>query len=48
VLVQIRDAFDEAPIILRELIADGIDVYECRPIVPTLESLFLDAVRSVG
>ena len=38
------DARSDAPALLRELLGDGIDVYECRPISATLEELFLEAV----
>ena len=32
------------PDILRALLGNGIDVYECRPVTPTLEDLFVDVV----
>lgn len=38
------DAQSEAPTLLRALLTEGIDVYECRPLAPTLEELFLEAV----
>ena len=38
------DAQAEAPTLLRDLLSDGIDVYECRPLPATLEELFLEAV----
>jgi ABC-2 type transport system ATP-binding protein len=38
------DARSDAPALLRTLLAEGIDVYECRPLSATLEELFLDAV----
>jgi ABC-2 type transport system ATP-binding protein len=38
------DAQAEAPALLRALLSDGIDVYECRPLPATLEELFLEAV----
>lgn len=38
------DARSDAPALLRALLGDGIDVYECRPISATLEELFLEAV----
>ncbi len=38
------DARSDAPALLRALLDDGIDVYECRPISATLEELFLEAV----
>jgi ABC-2 type transport system ATP-binding protein len=38
------DAHAEAPALLRALLSDGIDVYECRPLPATLEELFLEAV----
>ena len=40
------DARSEAPALLRALLADGIDVYECTPISVTLEELFLEAVKT--
>jgi ABC-2 type transport system ATP-binding protein len=40
------DARFHAPALLRGLLADGIDVYECTPLSATLEDLFLEAVRS--
>ncbi len=42
------DAKAGAPALLRALLADAVDVYECRPIQPTLEELFLDAVGEGG
>ncbi len=39
------DARSEAPALLRALLTDGIDVYECRPLSATLEELFLEAVE---
>jgi ABC-2 type transport system ATP-binding protein len=38
------DARSDAPALLRTLLAEGIDVYECRPLSATLEELFLEAV----
>ncbi|HET8568937.1 MAG TPA: ABC transporter ATP-binding protein [Candidatus Limnocylindria bacterium] len=40
------DAQRDAPALLRALLAGGVDVYECRPVAPTLEQLFLEAVRA--
>ena len=45
VLVGVADPFAEIPDLLRSLLVEGFDVYECRPIQPTLEMLFLDVVR---
>jgi ABC-2 type transport system ATP-binding protein len=45
VLVETSDPQREAPPILERLLAGGIAVYECTPIQPTLEDLFLEAVR---
>lgn len=42
------DAREGAPALLRALLAEGVDVYECRPIQPTLEELFLDAVSETA
>jgi ABC-2 type transport system ATP-binding protein len=39
------DARAEGPALLRTLLTDGVDVYECRPLAATLEELFLEAVR---
>ena len=39
------DATKEAPDLLRALLAQGIDVYECTPMTATLEDLFLEAVQ---
>jgi ABC-2 type transport system ATP-binding protein len=39
------DARSEAPSLLRALLSDGVEVYECRPLPATLEELFLEAVR---
>jgi ABC-2 type transport system ATP-binding protein len=38
------DAKSEAPALLRLLLDSGLDVYECRPLAPTLEELFLQVV----
>lgn len=46
VLVPMADPMLEAPGLLRGLLADGLDLYEARPVEPTLESLFLDLVRA--
>ncbi len=45
VLIALDEPFDATPSLLRSLLIEGIDVYECRPIRPTLEMLFLDVVR---
>ncbi|HEY6957960.1 MAG TPA: ABC transporter ATP-binding protein [Candidatus Limnocylindria bacterium] len=39
------DARKEAPALLRALLADGLDVYECTPVSASLEELFLEAVK---
>jgi len=39
------DARSDAPGLLRALLTEGIDVYECRPLSATLEDLFLEAVQ---
>jgi ABC-2 type transport system ATP-binding protein len=44
-LVELTDPETDAPELLRALLADGLDVYECRPTRATLQSLFLDIVR---
>lgn len=40
------DAKADAPALLRALLREGIDVYECTPLEATLEELFLEAVRA--
>lgn len=45
VLVPLGDFEHETPPLLRSLLADGLDVYDCHPVQVTLESLFLDVVR---
>jgi ABC-2 type transport system ATP-binding protein len=45
VLVDVADPEADAPDLLRALLAEGIDVYECRPTRATLQTLFLDIVR---
>ena len=45
VLVPMDDVADEAPELLRALLGQGLDVYECQPVQPSLEALFLDVVR---
>src|SRR5262249_19705138 len=48
VLVALENPHAETPALLRALLVEGFDVYECRPIQPTLEMLFLDAVRGAA
>ena len=43
-VIALIDAQSEGPALLRALLNDGIDVYECRPLAATLEELFLEAV----
>lgn len=43
-VVALIDARSEAPALLRALLNEGLDVYECRPLAATLEELFLEAV----
>ena len=45
VLVSVGDPTTAAPDLLRSLLAAGIDVFECRPVRPSLEEMFLDVVR---
>ena len=45
VLVPVVEPEATAPDLLRGLLDEGLDVYECRPVQATLEELFLDAVR---
>ncbi len=44
VLVPVKNPLEEAPDLLRSLLAEGLDVYECARVQPTLEALFLDLV----
>lgn len=44
VLVPLARVEDEAPALLRALLAAGLDVYACEPVGASLEELFLDAV----
>jgi ABC-2 type transport system ATP-binding protein len=44
--VPAADAESDAPRLLRELLGAGIDVYDCRVLAPSLEDLFLQAVRA--
>lgn len=39
------DARSDAPALLRALLTDGIDVYECTPLSATLEEMFLQVVK---
>lgn len=39
------DAEKDAPALLRDLLANGIDVYECTPVTASLEDLFLEVVK---
>jgi ABC-2 type transport system ATP-binding protein len=39
------DAQKDAPELLRALLAQGIDVYECTPVTASLEDLFLEVVQ---
>ena len=43
-VIAMIDARSDAPVLLRALLSEGIDVYECRPLSATLEELFLEAV----
>jgi ABC-2 type transport system ATP-binding protein len=45
VRVGVGDVQAEAPALLRGLLADGLDVYECRKVEVTLETVFLELVR---
>ncbi len=42
------DARTDGPALLRTLLDAGLDVYECRPLAPTLEELFLQVVGERG
>ena len=45
VLVIVDEPEAVAPDLLRGLLNEGLDVYECRPVQATLQELFLEAVR---
>lgn len=45
VAVTIDDPEVEAPGLLRRLLAQGLDVYRCQPVRPTLEDLFIQLVN---
>ena len=45
VLLVSDDPRAEAPALLRGLLAEGLDVYECTPVEATLEAMFLEAVQ---
>ena len=42
----VPDPESTAPMLLRSLLADGLDVYACVPVQASLEDLFLDLVQS--
>ena len=44
VVLAAEDARGQAPALLRALLADGLDVYECTPLEASLETMFLEAV----
>ncbi len=44
VRVPVKDPVSEGPALLRQLLASGVNVYECRVVMPSLEDLFLQAV----
>jgi len=44
VLIPAPEPTTQAPELLRQLLAVGVDVYECRIVTPSLEQLFLDIV----
>ncbi|HEX6350521.1 MAG TPA: ABC transporter ATP-binding protein [Candidatus Dormibacteraeota bacterium] len=45
VVLAANDARAEAPALLRALLAEGLDVYECTPLEASLETMFLEAVE---
>ena len=45
VLVCVEDVPARLPDLLRALLADGLDVFACEPLQPSLETLFLELVR---
>jgi ABC-2 type transport system ATP-binding protein len=48
VLVPVGDPAADTPPVLRALLAEGLDIYEARPVEATLETLFLDVVKADG
>src|SRR5579859_4273538 len=44
VWLQLQEPHRQAPDILRRLLSDGIDVFECRIVQPSLEDIFVDLV----
>jgi ABC-2 type transport system ATP-binding protein len=44
VVLAAEDARSQAPALLRGLLADGLDIYECTPLEASLETMFLEAV----
>lgn len=45
VVLAAEDARADAPALLRALLAEGLDVYECTPLEASLETMFLEAVE---
>ncbi len=45
VLLGLDDARGQAPTVLRSLLAEGLDVFECTPVEPSLETMFLEALQ---
>ncbi|MBO0683972.1 MAG: ABC transporter ATP-binding protein [Candidatus Dormibacteraeota bacterium] len=45
VLLEVGDPQLEAPALLRRLLDAGLDVYECTPVLASLEDVFLEAIR---
>ena len=45
VVLAAEDARADAPALLRALLAEGLDVYECTPLEASLEMMFLEAVE---
>jgi ABC-2 type transport system ATP-binding protein len=43
--VRLPDAERAAPQLLRDLLGEGLDVFECRVVRPTLEDLFFEVVE---
>jgi ABC-2 type transport system ATP-binding protein len=43
--LQLSDPGREAPNVLRRLLSDGIDVFECHLVTPSLEDLFVEVVK---
>jgi ABC-type multidrug transport system ATPase subunit len=48
VLAAVDDVAGRLPDLLRGLLAEGVDVFACEPLQPSLEALFLELVRAAS